>query len=87
MFNGVAIHCLEEKDHQCYQQGTISCCKGSFLQIQNETTATCIKCLPPGELCYQINIPCCPGYGCGVGGVHYYEPRPGERCRSIAVLG
>lgn len=44
------------------------------------------KCLAPGESCYQIDKPCCPGYKCASGPLTT-PPSPTDRCISNAIIG
>ena len=83
----VATQSPSKKNSECFQETTFSCCDGFVLQVQNETTATCVKCLKPGEPCYQVNRPCCSGYRCGSGGAVYPEPRSGDHCISNQIIG
>lgn len=71
----------------CYEQATFTCCEGFILQVQNLTTASCIECIPPGQSCYQVDRPCCPGYRCGSGPVVYSDPRPTDKCISELLRG
>ncbi|CAF3217234.1 unnamed protein product [Rotaria socialis] len=64
----------------CHKGASFSCCEGYVLEVQNETTAKCINCIPAGRPCYQINRPCCPGYRCGSGPAIYVKPRPTDIC-------
>ena len=71
----------------CFEQATITCCKGYILEMVNQTVATCAKCLAPGEPCYNTNKQCCPGYRCGSGGPVYPEPRPEDKCINMFIIG
>jgi hypothetical protein len=83
----VTAKCPTQKVNGCFEQASIACCDGYILQVANETTATCVKCLAPGESCYQTNQPCCAGYRCGSGGPVFPEPRPQDRCISKFIIG
>ncbi|CAF1260151.1 unnamed protein product [Rotaria magnacalcarata] len=71
----------------CHKGATFSCCEGYILEVQNETTANCIECIPAGQSCYQINRPCCPGYQCSTGPAIYVKPRPTDICISSLLKG
>ena len=71
----------------CYEQATITCCNGYILQIQNQTVASCVKCLTSGTSCYKTNQACCPGLRCGSGPVSYPEPRLTDKCISQLIVG
>ena len=75
------------KNKLCCEKATIVCCDGYILQVQNETTASCVPCLAAGQSCYQTNRPCCPGYRCGSGPVVYSEPRATDICISNLIRG
>ncbi|CAF2937897.1 unnamed protein product [Rotaria sp. Silwood2] len=83
--NTVATRCSTQAG--CFGGTTIACCKGHILQVINETTAKCIRCLASGALCYNTKKECCPGYHCGVGGVVLATPQPGARCVSNLIDG
>ncbi len=87
VFSFVASQCSKGKISKCFRKGIIQCCDGFVLQIQNATTGSCVQCLSPGQSCYQVNQPCCPGYRCGSSGIVYPEPRPGDRCISNLIIG
>ncbi|CAF4614222.1 unnamed protein product, partial [Rotaria sp. Silwood2] len=69
----------------CIEGATITCCKGHILQVVNETTAKCVKCLASGVSCYNTKQQCCPGYQCGLGGIVLATPQPGSRCISNLI--
>ncbi|CAF2702461.1 unnamed protein product [Rotaria sp. Silwood2] len=87
VFTATQKKCTIQGNDDCFQQATITCCNGYILQVQNQTSATCVKCLAPGESCYQTTKQCCPGYRCGSGGPVYQVTRPGDRCISNMIIG
>jgi hypothetical protein len=88
VFIAVTKTYASEEINDCYDNVTMKCCEGYVLQTgNNQTTATCIKCIAPGLSCYQTNQTCCSGFRCGSGGPVYSEPRPTDRCISNSIIG
>lgn len=85
IITSVAIKCSDK--NCCHARVTIVCCEGYVLQVQNQTTASCVKYLAPGKSCYQTNQPCCSGYRCGSGPLSYPEPQPTDKCISELIVG
>ncbi len=87
VFIAVTKICALKKTNHCHSETIIKCCDDYILQIRNQTTATCVKCLAPGQSCYQTNRQCCPGYRCGFGSPTFPEPRPNDICISNTIIG
>ncbi len=78
-FRFVATECSKGKISKCFGKGIIQCCDGFVYKSKMQTTGSCVQCLPPGQSCYQVNQPCCPGYQRGSSSIVYPEPRLEDR--------